>query len=90
MERELTRMKEFAPLGIRIVSDYGLADITIWVDRPLFTYAFTYSVTDSRTSVVLHTGKVAAFDGNAAAAIIARQVVEEWTKVRTASDPGKK
>jgi hypothetical protein len=56
----------------------------------LFTYTFTYTVTDSKTSIVLGTGKVTAFDGNSAAVKIAKQLVEEWAKIRTTSVPAGK
>ncbi|HEV2862537.1 MAG TPA: hypothetical protein VGX48_16100 [Pyrinomonadaceae bacterium] len=58
------------------------ADIFVEVDRPLFTYTFTYQITHRATGVVLASGKVTAFDSNAAAPKLAARVVEEIRKAR--------
>jgi hypothetical protein len=52
------------------------------VDRPLFTYDFTYSVSDSHTGIVVATGKVTAIDGPHAAQGIAEKLVREFEKGR--------
>ena len=64
-----------------------VADLHIEVDRPLFTYTFTYSLTHRSTGVVIATGKVTAFDGNAAAPKLARRIVEEIAKARGETKP---
>ena len=60
----------------------NVADLLIEVDRPLFTYTFTYQLTHPSTGIVLATGKVTAFDGNAAAPKLAKKIVEEIKKAR--------
>lgn len=82
LEKELVQQKDFGKLGMMVVKDPRLADLLISIDRPLFTYTFTYSVTDSKTSIVLDTGKVTAIDGGAAAGTIAKQLVTKWAKIR--------
>jgi hypothetical protein len=82
LEKELAKQKDFDGLRLMLVKDARVADLLISIDRPLFTYTFTYSVTDSKTSIVLDSGKVTAIDGGAAAGKIAKQLVEKWTKVR--------
>jgi hypothetical protein len=82
MEKALAGQKGFDVLGLALVKDMRVADLLITVDRPLFTYTFTYSVTDPKTSRVLDSGKVTAIDGGAAAARIAKQLVSKWAKVR--------
>jgi hypothetical protein len=67
----------------------GVADIVIEVDRPLFTFTFTYKIT-SRGGVVLSTGKVTAFDGNDAAPKLAERIVKEVKKARGESEEKKK
>jgi hypothetical protein len=89
LERELEQQKDFSSLGMVVVKDPRVADLLIGVDRPLFTYTFTYSVTDSRTSVVLKSGKVTAIDGNVASGKIAKQLVGEWLKARRAEPVSK-
>jgi hypothetical protein len=82
LEREFAKQKGFAELGLIAVRDNRVADMIITVDRPLFTYDFTYSVTDARTSIVLNVGKVTAIDGGSAAGKIAKQLIDEWGKIR--------
>ena len=60
----------------------NVADLLVEVDRPLFTYTFTYQLTHRSTGVVLATGKVTAFDGNAAAPKLAKKIIEEIKKAR--------
>jgi S1-C subfamily serine protease len=84
LEKAMASQKDFDSLGLTLVKDVRVADLLITVDRPLFTYTFTYSVTDSRTSRVLDSGKVTAIDGGAAAGQIAKQLVSKWAKGRRA------
>ena len=90
LEKELAKQKGFESLGMMVVTDNRLADLLITVDRPLFTYTFTYTVADSKTSIVLDSGKVTAIDGNAAAGKIAKQLVTNWGKVRQPESNSKK
>ena len=46
-------------------------------------------MTDQRTSAVLDSGKVAAIDGGAEAARIAKQLVTKWEKARSPAPPPK-
>jgi len=82
LEKELVKQKGFENLGLMVVTDKRVADLLILVDRPLFTYTFTYSVTDSKTSILLDSGKVTAIDGGAAAGRIAKQLVTKWVQAR--------
>ena len=59
-----------------------VADTEIEIDRPLFTFTFTYKITNQRTGIVLATGKVTAWDGNAAAPMLAERIVDEIRKAR--------
>ncbi len=65
-----------------MVIDTRVADLGIQVDRPLFTYNFTYVVTDKRTSRVLVSGKVVAFDGSIAAGKIASEIIDKLKALR--------
>jgi hypothetical protein len=66
-----------------------IADVLVHIDRPLFTYTFTYQLTHRSSGVVLATGKVTAFDGNAAAPKLARRIVEEIRIARGEPKPKK-
>jgi hypothetical protein len=89
LEKELAKQKDFGNLGLVLVKDARVADLLVTIDRPLFTYDFTYSVTDRRTSIVLDAGKVTAISGGAAAGPIAKKLVSKWTEVRGAPSVSK-
>lgn len=89
LEREFLKQAGYKDLGLVLVQDPRLADLTITIDRPLFTYTFTYSVTDARTSVLLDTGKVTAIDGNSAAGKIAKELIARLTTLRQGANPNK-
>jgi hypothetical protein len=66
-----------------------VADTEIEIDRPLFTWTFTYKITNRSTGILLATGKVTAFDGNAAAPMLAERIVEEIRNARGETKPKK-
>jgi hypothetical protein len=66
-----------------------IADVIIEIDRPFFTYTFTYKITHQHTGIILATGKVTAFDGTAAAPMLAQRIVEEIRKSRGEAKPRK-
>jgi len=82
LEREFLKQDGNKGLGLVLVNDPRVADLAITIDRPLFTYTFTYAITDARTSVVLDTGKVTAIDGNSAAGKIAKELIVRLTALR--------
>lgn len=67
----------------------SVADTEIEIERPLFTWTFTYKITNRSTGILLATGKVTAFDGNAAAPMLAERIVEEIRKARGEVKPRK-
>jgi hypothetical protein len=82
LEKELTDNAEFRALGLNVVNGIRGGELLVNVDRPLFTYDFTYSVSDSYRGIILATGKVSAIDGPHAAAGIATKLVQELEKAR--------
>jgi basic membrane lipoprotein Med (substrate-binding protein (PBP1-ABC) superfamily) len=85
LQNALSKRAEFDEWQMAVVDGWdkrNVVDMLIEVDRPLFTYSFTYKITDRSTGIVLATGKVTAFDGNAAAPELARKIVEEIKKAR--------
>jgi hypothetical protein len=67
----------------------NVADVLVSIDRPLFTYTFTYKVTHRATGIILASGKVTAFDGNDAAPKLAEKIVEEIRNARGEAKPKK-
>ncbi|MFL6228672.1 MAG: hypothetical protein ACJ741_07820 [Pyrinomonadaceae bacterium] len=85
LQNELRKREEFDQWGMAMVDGWGnraVADVVIEVDRPLFTYTFTYKLTARDTGILLATGKLTAFDGNAAAPTLAGRIIEEIKKAR--------
>jgi hypothetical protein len=85
LQNALRKREEFDSWQMAIVDGWGnhnSSDVHIEIDRPLFTYTFTYQITDRSTGIVLATGKVTAFDGNAAAPQLAGKIIEEIKKAR--------
>lgn len=85
LQNALRKRDEFDAWQMAIVDDYdrrNVADVRIDIDRPLFTYTFTYKITNRRNGIVLATGKVTAFDGNDAAPKLAQRIIEEMKVAR--------
>ena len=85
LQDALRKRSEFETWELAIIDSWekrNVADIVIEVDRPLFTYTFTYKITDRTNGIVLTTGKVTAFDGNAAAPRLASRIIEDIKKAR--------
>jgi hypothetical protein len=82
LEEELRKRPEFAAMGLVLVRDMKAADLIIDLDRPVFTYTFTFSVTNPETSVLVMSGKVTAFDGNFATPKIAGELIKRFRSVR--------
>jgi hypothetical protein len=82
LDRELASQKDWAKLGITIVQDPRVADLLVEIDRPLFTYVHTFVIIDKRTSAILTSGKVTAFDGTIASKGIAKSVVKSLSTAR--------
>jgi hypothetical protein len=92
LQNALSKRAEFDEWQMAVVDGWdkrNVADVLIEVDRPLFTYTFTYKIIDRSTGIILATGKVTAFDGNAAAPDLARKIVEEIKKARGESSTKK-
>ncbi|MCA1593602.1 MAG: hypothetical protein LC754_13315 [Acidobacteria bacterium] len=85
LQNALRKREETDLWQIAIVDGWdkrSVADVLIEVDRPLFTYTFTYQLTDRSTGIIIATGKVIAFDGNDAAPKLADKILEEIRKTR--------
>ena len=82
LDRALALRKEWPQLELTIVQDQRVADLLIEIDRPLFTYVHTFVVIDKKTSIVLDSGKVTAFDGVIASEGIARDLVKFFATAR--------
>jgi hypothetical protein len=89
LDRALAQQKDWDKLGLTIVQDPRVADLYIELDRPLFTYVHTFVISDKKTSIVLGSGKVTAFDGTIASGGLAKDIVKIFSTVRLPTPPPK-
>lgn len=85
LQNSLRKRSEFETWELAILDGWekrSVADIVIEIDRPVFTFTFTYKITDRSNGILLTTGKITAFDGNAAAPLLAARIVEDMKKAR--------
>lgn len=89
LDRALIRQKDWSELGLTIVQDPRVADLFIEIDRPIFTYVHTFVIVDKKTSIVLASGKVTAFDGTIASGGLAKDIVKTFAVLRLPSSQKK-
>jgi hypothetical protein len=85
LQNALRKRSEFEAWELAIIDDWDkakVADIIIEVDRPLFTFIFTYKITDRTNGVLLTSGKITAIDGNVAAPLLTARIIEDIKKAR--------
>jgi hypothetical protein len=87
LERALMKQKNWDRLGVNIVGEACKADLEIDVDRLIFTHIHTYVLTDKKTSIVLASGRVTAFDGIVASGPMAEQIVKILSAARLPAQP---
>jgi hypothetical protein len=84
LQNEMMKDKDFQGWEMAIL-DYrkgDVADIIIEVDRPLFTFTFTYKITDRANGILLSSGKITAFDANLAAPQLSSRIIKDIKKAR--------
>ena len=83
IKAQLLKHKHFSSLGLMIVDDCRNADLLLEVAYPVpLTFDYTFIVKHRRTSVVLASGKVIAWDGLRAAPGIAKKTVKQLQKIK--------
>lgn len=83
LQNALRKRTEFEAWSMAIVDGWDkrqIADVVVEIDRPLFTYTFTYQIAHRGTGIVLASGKVTAFDGNAAAPQLAKKIIQDMKR----------
>src|SRR6185369_10475211 len=82
IESELQKRDDFQRSGLLLTKDQRAADLTIEVRRANFTTEYPYVVIDSRTKVIVASGKVNSLFGTAADKI-AKGFMKQWERART-------
>ncbi len=76
VEVALQKRPEFSAWKLYCVRDSNAAEVEMVINRPVLTFDWTFTVTDRRTSIVLLSGKVVAWDQVGAAPAIAQKFVD--------------
>jgi hypothetical protein len=85
LENALRKRNEIDAWQVAMIDDWqkrDVADTHIEIDRPFFTFTYTYKITNRKTGIVLATGKLNAIDSNAAASMLAERIVDEIRNAR--------
>jgi rRNA maturation endonuclease Nob1 len=85
LENALRKLSEVDAWQLAMIDEWqkrDVADTHIEIDRPFFTFTYTYKITNRNTGIVLATGKLNAMDSNAAAPMLAERIVDEIRKAR--------
>jgi hypothetical protein len=85
LENALRKKNEIEAWDVAMLDDWqkrDVADTIIEIDRPFFTFTYTYKITSRSNGIVLATGKLDAIDSNTAASMLADRIVDEIRKAR--------
>src|SRR4051812_45823545 len=85
LENALRKRNEIDGWQVAMLDDWqkrDVADTNIEIDRPFFTFTYTYKITNRNTGIILATGKLNTIDSNAAATMLAERIVDEIRKAR--------
>ncbi len=82
LQTELLNDKEFQAQGLEIVGNSTSSDLFITVDRPVFTFDYTFNVKHAKTGVILISGKIIAGNGRVAAPKIAKEIIKQVQNLR--------
>jgi len=82
IQSALHKEPAFAAWGLYMVADPQVADLRLTIDRPLFTFTYTYELAHQNSGIILDTGRVKGASDGAVAPKIARLVVEKIAEAR--------
>lgn len=81
IESKLRKRAEFQQLGLVITRDQSHADLVLEVSHDLFTM-YVYTATDTRTNIVVASGKLSSLGGTVAGKV-AKRFLKEMMKARS-------
>ena len=87
LEAALMSKQEFKDLKLLLIDGTPAGDLVIEISRPMFTFDFTYKITDNRTKVIVAAGKVGAWDSVTATPELANQIVKKLKAARETPQP---
>jgi hypothetical protein len=87
LEYKLHKTRELDEWGLMLVADPRAADLIVTIDKTALNYIF--NITDTRTTVILTSGKCIAVNGLVAAEYLGKEIIKKIGNVR-ASDSNHK
>ena len=82
IQSALQKEPALAAWGIVLVSDPQVADLRLTIDRPLFTFTWTYELAHQNSGIILDTTRVKGTSDGVIAPKVAHTVVEKIATVR--------
>jgi len=86
LQTALLNDKEFQTQGLAISDNWSNLDLIITVDRPVFTFDYTFNLKHAKKGIILASGKIIAGDGKTAAPKIAKELIKQIQNLRKASE----
>ncbi|MBL8194534.1 MAG: hypothetical protein JNM06_12140 [Blastocatellia bacterium] len=86
LQTALLNDKEFQSQGLAISDNWSNLDLIITVDRPVFTFDYTFNLKHAKKGIILASGKIIAGDARAAAPKIAKELIKQIQNLRKAGD----
>ena len=82
IQSALQKEPAYAAWGLLMVTDPQVADLRLTIDRPLFTFTYTYELAHQNSGIILDTGRVKGASDGAVAPKIARLVMQRVATAR--------
>ncbi|KAF0220321.1 MAG: WD-40 repeat-containing regulatory protein, partial [bacterium] len=85
-QAELLNNKEFQAQGLSITDYWSVSDLQLTIDRPVFTFDYTFNLKHAKKGIVIASGKINAGDGRSASPKIAKELVKKLQDLRKAAN----
>ncbi|MBI4853047.1 MAG: hypothetical protein HY819_14750 [Acidobacteria bacterium] len=79
---DLLGSKEFQAQNLAITDNWSVADLQLVIDRPVFTFDYTFTLKHVKRGIVVASGKINAGDGRSASPKIVKELVKKLQELR--------
>jgi mono/diheme cytochrome c family protein len=84
-QTDLLNNKEFQAQGLSLTDNWSTTDLQLVIDRPVFTFDYTFNLKHAKKGIVIVSGKINAGDGRSASPKIAKELVKKLQELRKAA-----
>lgn len=81
-QTDLINSKEFQAQGLSISDNWSSADLQLIIDRPVFTFDYTFNLKHAKKGIIVASGKIIAGDGRTASPKIVKELVKKLQELR--------